>query len=274
MCGLLVVATPITVRAADEPFPVYTGDEFQALQDYAVDTELPNLIPPSGQPSITGNEVLDARIWVIAFERGYVLRPQAGEELVSSDGILMQPQAAEAWKELKAAAREAGLQFVVSSAYRSISSQRWWFNTKLIGTSDEALYSTLKWYSAPGTSKHHSGYTLDFRYREGTFGTFRNTPDYAWLSADNFYNVKRFGFIPSYPDDVSDQGPNPEPWEFVWVGVDRIRCGVPLDTDSLDGRYGQWLLERLSNCPGSITTSEFDHMLSVWGPKLESMLMG
>ena len=45
--------------------------------------------------------------------------------------------------------------------------------------------------------------------------------------ADNFYNAKRFGFIPSYPDDLNAQGPNPEPWEFVWVGVDLIECGMP-----------------------------------------------
>ena len=274
MCGLLAIGTPVIARGLEGPFPVYSGDEFQGLQDFAVDTELPNLVPPSGQPSITADEVFDARIWAIAFESGYVLRPEAGEGLVSSDGVLMQPQAAEAWQMLKTAAREAGLQFVVSSAYRSVDSQRWWFNTKLEGTSDQALHSTLNWYSVPGTSKHHSGYALDFRYRDGTFREFRNTPDYAWLSADNFYNTKRFGFVPSYPDDVQGQGPNAEPWEFVWIGVDRIRCGVPLDTDSLDSRYGQMLLVRLADCPGSITTSEFDYLLRVWGPKLESMLMG
>ena len=120
MCGLLAIGTPVIARGLEGPFPVYSGDEFQGLQDFAVDTELPNLVPPSGQPSITADEVFDARIWAIAFERGYVLRPEAGEGLVSSDGVFMQPQAAEAWQKLKAAAREAGLQFVVSSAYRSV----------------------------------------------------------------------------------------------------------------------------------------------------------
>ncbi len=273
MSGLLAAVAPMTALAADEPFPVYTGDEFQALDDYAVENELPNLVLPFGQTPITGAEELDARIWAIALERGYALGPEAGEGLVSIDGVLMQPQAAEAWRGLKAAARDAGLRFIVSSGYRSVSSQRSWFNTKLSGTSDEAIYNTLNWYSVPGTSKHHGGYVLDFRYRNGTLGEFRHTPDYAWLSADNFYNAKRFGFIPSYPDDVSDQGPNPEPWEFVWVSVDRIRCGVPLDIDNLDSPFARRLIEELSDCPGSLTTSEVGQILRVWGPKLESMLM-
>src|SRR5690606_25521512 len=44
----------------------------------------------------------------------------------------------------------------------------------------------------------------------------------------NYANAKRFGFIPSYPPDGGKQGPEPEPWEFVWVGVEVIRCGADL----------------------------------------------
>jgi hypothetical protein len=272
LVGLLAALAPAAL-GVDERFPVYTGDEFQALYVYAVEQELPNLVQLSGEPVITGEKALDDRIWALAFERGYVLRPEAGPGLVSVDGVLMQPQAAEAWKALRTAAREAGLTFIVSSGYRSVTAQRSWFNSKLSGTSDPAINSALEWYSVPGTSKHHGGYTLDFRYRDGTFGEFRETPDYAWLSAENFAAVKRFGFIPSYPDDVTGQGPKPEPWEFVWVGVERIRCGVPLDSGSIDGRYARRLLRELSACPGSVSIGEVDQMVRVWGPKLESMLI-
>jgi LAS superfamily LD-carboxypeptidase LdcB len=164
----------------------------------------------------------------------------------------MQPQAASAWADLKQAAREAGFGFIVSSAYRSPASQRSQFNSKLGGTSDEAIDAALTWYSIPGTSKHHSGYALDFRYRNGTFGEFRDTPDYAWLAEDNFYNAKRFGFIPSYPDDVADQGPNPEPWEFVWVGVDLIRCGIPVEIDTRMAGPASAIAAEISACPGRV----------------------
>jgi hypothetical protein len=235
----------------EERYPTYTGDQFKALYDHAVEHVLPNLEPPEATLSVTGNEDVDDRIWEIATARGYIPRPVAGDGLGSADGVPMQPQAASAWLDLKEAARAAGFGFVVSSAYRSPAAQRAQFISKLRGTSDEAIDAALTWYSIPGTSKHHGGYALDFRYRNGTFGEFRDTPDYAWLAADNFYNAKRFGFIPSYPDDVADQGPNPEPWEFVWVGVDLIKCGLPVHVAIRPGDPAAAIAGELARCPGS-----------------------
>ena len=245
---VLGLAAALPAQAVEEEFPTYTGDEFKAMYDYAAAKTLPNLVPPSGRLPITGDAELDGRIWGIATDRGYMLRPIAGPDLGSADGVPMQPQAAAAWLELKEAARAAGHGFVVSSAYRSPESQRTQFNSKLRGTTDEEIDAALTWYSIPGTSKHHSGYALDFRYADGTFGEFRDTPDYAWLAADNFYNAKRFGFIPSYPDDVTAQGPNPEPWEFVWVGVALIECGMPC-VDAVAGPKARH--------PGGVTPADF-----------------
>jgi D-alanyl-D-alanine carboxypeptidase len=237
-------------------FPVYTGDEFKEMYDFAVRHELPRLNQPAGRSTVTGNDDLDDRIWSMAFQRGYVLRPVASDGLVNADGVPMQPEAAAAWKSLKAAARDAGLPFIVLSAYRSPERQRTLFNGKLSGTSDDSINAALRWYSLPGTSKHHSGYALDFMYPDGTFGEFRQTPAYAWLEKDNFYNAKRFGFIPSYPDDVSAQGPNPEPWEFVWVGVEMIRCGTPVEAFEIgptSGFIGQ-IVADVAECPGVLIT--------------------
>jgi hypothetical protein len=249
---LVLVSAPSSAGAENEEFPVYTGDQFKALYDHAVEHVLGNLVPPRERHPVTGDEELDNRIWEIAAARGYSMRPEAGPDLGSADGVPMQPEAAKAWLELKAAARAAGHEFVVSSAYRSPASQRTQFNSKLRGTSDEAIDAALTWYSIPGTSKHHGGYALDFRYADGTFGEFRDTPDYAWLAADNFYIAKRFGFIPSYPDDVSEQGPNPEPWEFVWVGVDLIRCGLPVEVDIRPGDPAAAIAGEVAACPGSM----------------------
>jgi hypothetical protein len=247
----VLLIAPSAAGEVDDEFPNYSGDEFKALYDYAVEQVLGNLVPPGELRPVTGDEDLDRRIWEIAFARGYLLRPEAGPDLGSADSVPMQPEPAEAWLELKAAARAAGHGFIVSSAYRSPASQRTQFNSKLRGTSDEAIDAALTWYSIPGTSKHHGGYALDFRYANGTFGEFRDTPDYAWLAADNFYNAKRFGFIPSYPDDVSEQGPNPEPWEFVWVGVDLIRCGLPVEVVTRPGDPAAAIAGELARCPGS-----------------------
>jgi hypothetical protein len=252
----MIALGPLVARADGDEFPEYTGDQFKALYDHAMGDVLPNLQPPGERLPITGDPVLDDRIWEIATTRGYVLRPLAGEALGSADGVPMQPQAAAAWAELKSAARAAGHGFIVSSAYRSPASQRTQFNSKLRGTTDEDIDAALTWYSIPGTSKHHSGYALDFRYANGTFGEFRDTPDYEWLAADNFYNAKRFGFIPSYPDDVSAQGPSPEPWEFVWVGTDLIECGLPVTIDVRRAGAAAEIAREVAACPGALPTGD------------------
>jgi hypothetical protein len=253
----LVVSLPVPVLAA----PEYSGPDFQSLYEYAVANSLPNLDLPNGRYSVTGNETVDDRIWEQALERGYVIRPTASGSLVSVDGVAMQASAAEAWRGLRSVARAAGMGFIVSSAYRSPSAQRTQFLSKLGGTSRSAIDAALTWYSIPGTSKHHSGYALDFRYARGTFGEFRNTPDYAWLAEGNFAIPKEFGLIPSYPDDVVAQGPNPEPWEFVWVGIDVVMCGLPVSLESPVDGPARAMVEAIGRCPGGMGSGEIPDWL-------------
>ena len=251
LVALLSTTLALPVQAGDEePYPEYTGPEFVALYDYAVENVLPGLEYQDTLYSITGDEELDARIWEIAFSRGYVLRPLATGEMATARGVPMQPPVAEAWLGLEAEARAAGMVFVVSSAYRSPPAQRTQFLSKLEGTSDAAINAALNWWSIPGTSKHHGGYALDFRYADGTFGEFRHTPDYAWLAADNFAIPKKYGLVPSYPEGVDAQGPRPEPWEFVWVGTDLIRCGLPQDLDLAAAGPTAALIAEIERCPG------------------------
>lgn len=246
-------AIPLGAAASEEgEFPEYSGPDFQALYEYAISNTLPSLETPEGQASITGDAELDDRIWQAAFGRGYRLQPVANGELASVAGVPMQPGAAEAWLALREEARSAGMGFTVSSAYRSPASQLTQFLSKLEGSSDSAIDAALRWYSLPGTSKHHAGYALDFRYPTGTFGEFRSTPDYAWLAADNFAVPKRHGLIPSYPDDVENQGPNPEPWEFVWVGTGLVHCGIPRDMGVTVEGPAAAVVHDLGRCPGGM----------------------
>lgn len=262
----VIVALPafsVGAAEAEAGFPEYSGVEFQALYEYAIANTLPNLESPQGLYEITGNDDLDARIWELAFERGYALQPAAGSgELARVGGVPMQPQAAEAWAGLREVARDAGMGFVVSSAYRSPASQKTQFLSKLSGSSDSAIDATLTWYSVPGTSKHHAGYALDFRYANGTFGEFRRTPDHAWLAEDNFAVPKQHGLIPSYPDDVENQGPNPEPWEYVWVGRGLIMCGMPQELGvGVDGPAAA-IAEEVARCPGGAAQASLPDWLA------------
>ena len=90
------------------------------------------------------------------------------------------------------------------------------------GEADAAINQILNFYSIPGYSKHHTGYAIDIEDSGSGLDGFATTKGFAWISANNYENAKRFGFIPSYPDGATNQGPVPEPWEYVWVGRDNL----------------------------------------------------
>ena len=238
-----------TGTPTDQDLPTYTGPEFQDHYRYAIRNTRPNLDLPVGYQAVTGNDTVDERIFNLAVARGYVPQPVASGRLGQA-GIVMQPLAAEAWTALNAEARANGMGFIARSAYRSLTTQRIMFNERLTGTSEAAIERALTWAAPPGLSKHHTGYAIDFRYPNGTYGGFRSTPGYAWLAARNFEVAKRYGFIPSYPDDVENQGPNPEPWEFIWVGTDLIRCGIPQNLEVHRTGPMAGILKEIERCPG------------------------
>ena len=221
---ILALSIPATVGAStgSEGFHTYSGDGYGELVSTAF-KELPNLNPPGQPGSITGSSSVDSRIWVAAFTRGYQMTPlSATSALVSQDGHLMQPLAAEAWERLQAAAAAAGHRIVITSAHRSVSDQKAFFEFGLSGTSDTSIESQLAIAAPPGASRHHTGYTLDIKERGSTTVKFKASKAFAWLSKNNYYNAKQFGFVPSYPPDGAGQGPDPEAWEYIFVGIELL----------------------------------------------------
>jgi D-alanyl-D-alanine carboxypeptidase len=175
----------------------------------------------------------------LALQRGYRLREQADENaLVTENRHSLQETAMSAWREMQAAAKAEGVELQLVSAYRSVERQRRIFlrelgllsrqstgreyNTRELagGQADSSIEEVLRYSSIPGFSKHHSGYTIDISdpSQGHVFTDFEHTLGFQWISAHNYLNAKRFGFIPSYPAGAEGQGPDPEPWEYVWVG--------------------------------------------------------
>lgn len=177
-------------------------------------------------PSITGDPDLDDRIRAIAESRGYRRQPEPSRDLVVVDGVRLQPPAAASWTALKSAAAAAGHSLVLRSGYRSHADQRVIFTGKLTDRSDAGIDRRLQTSAAPGYSKHHTGYAVDITQSGWTIFSFEGSPGYTWLAADDFANAKAHGWIPSYPEGASAQGPEPEPWELVWVGATNILCGA------------------------------------------------
>jgi D-alanyl-D-alanine carboxypeptidase len=134
---------------------------------------------------------------------------------VGADGKehLLVPEAAEAWRRLKSAARQAGHDLFIVSAYRSVERQADLIRGKLKKGQD--IKDILCVSAPPGFSEHHTGRAVDL----ATPGvplleeSFDKTPVFAWLRQQG----GRFGFKLLYPAG-NGYGYQYEPWH--WCHVD------------------------------------------------------
>lgn len=229
-------ATTAAPKPTKTNLKTFTGVQFR---DMYRSISYPNTQPFQTPPEITGNPTADARIRAMAEKRGFSLTTipvspivKTGEALISADGDdLLQPPALKAWQELKAAAKKDGIHLTLISAYRSPKWQRDLFMSRLLahgitvqqiadGKVDAAVDDTLSMTAVPGYSRHHTGYTVDLYCEDGVaFGT---SVCNKWITKNNYEVAKKTGWIPSYPEGAGEQGPEPEPWEFVWVGTDLL----------------------------------------------------
>ena len=191
----------------------------------------PNTVEITELPPITGNAAADIRIRSIAEKRGYKLRsvPISSPEKLD-EGFELQQKAVEPLLAMQAAAKKAGYTLSLTAAFRSVEYQRQLFVDRLsasaeaiaAGTADAAVNTTLERTAPPGYSRHHNGFTVDFSCGAVGGESFLATGCYEWLSKNNFENAKNFGWIPSYPEGTHVTGPEPEAWEFVWVGRESL----------------------------------------------------
>lgn len=204
----------------------FSGNEFRLLFDNMI---LPNTLRVELPPSISGNEVADARIRQLAETRGYKLRRSPQTSLTNVDGYPLQDSVQQPWLDLKAEAASDQIIMTIVSAYRSVDDQRALFLSRLneagvtisaveAGTADVEVDKLLTTTSIPGYSKHHTGYVFDLLCNGWVFEKFIDSSCHDWLSKNNYEMAKKHGFIPSYPADADLQGPNPEAWEYVYVG--------------------------------------------------------
>ncbi len=213
----------------------FTGNQFKDLYR-SVMQSYPNTEAFTQPPDITGNPVADERIRKIVEARGFrqtripvTALVKTNEPLLQGEtDDLLQPLAFKGWEDIKAAAKKDHIPLALLSAYRSPEWQRDLFMQRLLargvsvdmvaaGQADAAVEANLDVTAVPGYSRHHTGYTVDF-WCEDDSGNFGNSSCFTWLNANNYLHAKEFGWIPSYPSGADEQGPEPEPWEYVWVG--------------------------------------------------------
>jgi len=124
---------------------------------------------------------------------------------------LLVPAAAQAWQDMKMAAREDGIIIELVSAFRSIERQVGIIRSKL--AQGLPMHTILTLSAPPGYSEHHSGCAIDIN-TPGCMPTedeFDGTEAFAWLSA----HASRFGFTLSYPRNNA-LGFIYEPWHWFY----------------------------------------------------------
>ena len=219
-------------------YKFHSGAEFAQIFETA---NLPNIVPINQNIDITGNKELDAKIYKIAVERGYKNRGMASktdfcyEEKIIVAKMNCQVAMKQDILNLMELSKKKKTNMVVTSIFRNPEDQKTillerlvkavkekYKNTKLESLldskGDEIINEVLKTTSVPNYSKHHTGYTIDFADLDNKGFAFSASDSYSWLRANNFLVARENGFIPSYPEGVAKVGPEPESWEFVWVG--------------------------------------------------------
>lgn len=210
----------------------YTPQEFRDLYNSFA---YPNTERISEKTPITGNEEADDHIRTMAAARGYTLRSAPVTDVFQevAPGMQLQQKAVQPWLDMRAAAKKDNIALDISAAYRSAEEQTRLFTSRIFldginikniptGVYDRQIAAVLQTTAVPGYSRHHTGYTVDITCTQNPSVSFIATNCFRWLSADNYKNAKTYGWIPSYPEGTGMQGPEPEAWEYVWVGEETL----------------------------------------------------
>jgi D-alanyl-D-alanine carboxypeptidase len=128
------------------------------------------------------------------------------------------PETARAWRAMKTAALENGVELLLVSGFRSVNYQADLIRRKLASGQD--IESILRVNAAPGFSEHHTGLAVDV----ATPGIrpltedFASSTAFAWLTE----HARRFAFRMPYGRD-NDYGFAYEPWHWSQVEASRNR---------------------------------------------------
>ncbi len=142
---------------------------------------------------------------------------QEGRDLVVADtdahgrNYLLIPEAAQAWKAMKKAARQDGIAIEIVSSFRNLDQQIAIIRNKL--DRGMPILKILTLSAPPGYSEHHTGRALDINTPgcRPTETEFEDTDAFRWLTSQ----AENFGFTLSYPPD-NQLGFIYEPWHWCW----------------------------------------------------------
>ena len=124
---------------------------------------------------------------------------------------------AKLWSQMKAAAKEDGIQLLVVSAFRSVDYQKQLILNKI--NKGIGVDKILKVNTPPGYSEHHTGRALDITTSdcEPLTEAFELTEAFTWLVT----HASKYQFSLTYPRD-NPYGIIYEPWHWAVRAEDLI----------------------------------------------------
>lgn len=141
--------------------------------------------------------------------------------ITNTNSARLRKEAAESLQKMAAEITKAGINYNVTSGYRSFSDQVRVYNywIKYYGGD---IAATDQVSARPGYSEHQLGLAVDFTTsaNENMFYLFETTPLSKWLAV----HASEYGFVISYPQGKTDiTGYTYEPWHYRYVGIENAK---------------------------------------------------
>ena len=155
--------------------------------------------------------------------------PEVATETIDSNGYQVDARIMGDLEDMFAAARAAGRNPVICSAFRAWETQEYLYQNKIQREmseeglpEDQAAVEAGTVVAVPGTSEHQIGLALDIVSSEymNLDEKQMETEDQQWLMENSW----KYGFILRYPLDKSDiTGIIFEPWHYRYVGKEAAK---------------------------------------------------
>lgn len=165
-----------------------------------------------------------------------------------SDSIPLLTDVGTAFLKMQAAARKAGIEIEIVSAYRSYDRQKgiwnrkYRSNTKRGLTPKQNIKKIIEYSTLPGTSRHHWGTDVDLvDGKQPKIGDllltekFHGNGPYVNMRKWMDTHAATYGFVRPYTEDDNRRGFYYEPWHYSYapLAIPMLKAYLELDLNSL-----------------------------------------
>ena len=198
-----------------------------SMQDYTID-------PTTGMAKEI--KVVDDNYLLLVNRTHPLAQDYVPDDMVKVDSVVsgvgvagetdhLRKAAAEAFEEMVKAAKEAEIEILMRTGYRSYEYQRDRLYEPTVKSNGQAYADTVS--AKPGQSEHQTGLALDVGGKSENYAlsyNFGDTPEGKWV-ADHCYE---YGFIIRYIDGTKDKPGETtgfifEPWHLRYVGKEAAK---------------------------------------------------